>query len=143
MASRGRRYYREATDYHQCAARLRGEKLPPVLEVGRKRTWDRQDFDELNRFRAERVSRCLPTPAAAAGSLWQLDPRVTAARRLNVFFYALGYHEGLEMEIHWQVLEYFKTIGLRVNPLIERCSSIDEVWEVLPENPAAQGFTDI
>ncbi|NLY52366.1 MAG: NAD-dependent DNA ligase LigA, partial [Firmicutes bacterium] len=110
--------------------RLRGENLPPVLEVRAEAYMDRQDFDELNRFRAERGEPLFANPRnAAAGSLRQLDPRVTAARRLNVFFYALGYHEGLEIETHWQVLEYFKTIGLRVNPLIERCSSIDEVWE--------------
>ena len=79
----------------------------------------------------KRASPFLPIPGnAAAGSLRQLDPKVTASRRLNVFFYALGYHEGLELESHWQVLEYFKSIGLRVNSLIERCSSIDQVWNL-------------
>ncbi len=110
--------------------RLRGENLPPVLEVRGEAYMDRQDFDELNRARAEQGEPLFANPRnAAAGSLRQLDPRVTASRRLNVFFYALGYHEGLELETHWQVLEYFKTVGLRVNSLIERCSSIDEVWD--------------
>ncbi len=110
--------------------RLRGENLPPILEVRAEAYMDRQDFDELNQARAEKGEPLFANPRnAAAGSLRQLDPRVTAARRLNVFFYALGYHQGFELETHWQVLEYFKAVGLRVNPLIERCSSIDEVWE--------------
>ena len=110
--------------------RLRGDKLTPVLEVRAEAYMDRQDFDELNRIRAEQGEPLFANPRnAAAGSLRQLDPRVTASRSLNVFFYALGYSEGLELETHWQVLEYFRAIGLRVNPLIERCSDIAEAWE--------------
>ncbi|HHV94274.1 MAG TPA: NAD-dependent DNA ligase LigA [Firmicutes bacterium] len=111
--------------------RLRTKNPPPVLEVRGEAYMDRQDFDELNRLRAEKGEPLFANPRnAAAGSLRQLDPKVTASRRLNVFFYALGYHEGLELESHWQVLEYFKSIGLRVNSLIERCSSIDQVWNL-------------
>lgn len=110
--------------------RLMGEDFPPILEVRGEAYMDRRDFDELNKWRGERGEPLFANPRnAAAGSLRQLDPKVTAGRHLNVFLYALGYHEGLELETHWQVLEYFKSIGLRVNPLIERCSDMVAVWE--------------
>lgn len=109
--------------------RLRGEDLPPVLEVRGETYMDRRDFDELNRRRRDQGEPLFANPRnAAAGSLRQLDPRITASRHLNVFFYALGYHEGLDLKTHWQVLEYFKSIGLRVNPLIQRCPDMAAVW---------------
>ncbi|NMB46195.1 MAG: NAD-dependent DNA ligase LigA [Firmicutes bacterium] len=110
--------------------RLRGERLPSVLEVRGEAYMDRRDFDELNRWRGEHGEPLFANPRnAAAGSLRQLDPKVTASRHLNVFFYALGYHEGLELETHWQVLQYFKSIGLRVSPLIQCCPDMKAVWE--------------
>ncbi|NLJ26271.1 MAG: NAD-dependent DNA ligase LigA [Firmicutes bacterium] len=110
--------------------RLRGERLPRVLEVRGEAYMDRRDFDQLNQRRGEQGEPLFANPRnAAAGSLRQLDSRITASRRLNVFFYALGYHEGLELDTHWQVLEYFKTVGLRVNPLIEQCQDMVAVWE--------------
>jgi DNA ligase (NAD+) len=110
--------------------RLMGDDLPPILEVRGEAYMDRRDFDELNKSRGEHGEPLFANPRnAAAGSLRQLDPKITATRHLNVFFYALGYHEGLELETHWQALEYFKSIGLRVNPLIERCSDMEAVWE--------------
>lgn len=114
--------------------KLRGDNIPPLLEVRGEVYMDRRAFDELNQARGERGEPLFANPRnAAAGSLRQLDPRVTASRRLDVFFYALGYTEGLELEEHWEVLEYFRQIGLRVNPLIRCCATIDEVWEFCNE----------
>ncbi|NMB11935.1 MAG: NAD-dependent DNA ligase LigA, partial [Firmicutes bacterium] len=101
-----------------------------LLEVRGEVFMPRKDFLELNQRQEELGQKLFANPRnAAAGSLRQLDPKVTASRHLNVFFYALGYHEGLELENHWQVLEYFKSIGLRVNPLIECCPDMAAVWE--------------
>ncbi len=64
---------------------------------------------------------------AAAGSLRQKDPAVTAQRGLNVFFYGSGAVEGLNFSTHWEKLDYFKRVGLRVNPLNRICHGMDEV----------------
>ena len=110
--------------------RLRGSHLPPVMEVRGEAYMDRQAFDELNRRRGEVGESLFANPRnAAAGSLRQLDPEVTASRRLNVFMYALGFFEGLDLVTHWQVLQYLQEVGFRVNPLIERCPDITAVWD--------------
>ena len=110
--------------------RLRGEDLPPIMEVRGEAYMDRRAFDDLNRRRGEMGETLFANPRnAAAGSLRQLDPSVTASRRLNVFMYAIGYYEGIELTTHWQVLEYLREVGFRVNPLIERCSDVEAVWK--------------
>ena len=110
--------------------RLRGEDLPPIVEVRGEAYMDRRAFDDLNRRRGEMGETLFANPRnAAAGSLRQLDPSVTASRRLIVFMYAIGYYEGIELTTHWQVLEYLREVGFRVNPLIERCSDVEAVWK--------------
>ncbi len=64
---------------------------------------------------------------AAAGSLRQKDPAVTSQRRLNVFFYGSGTVVGRNFSTHWEKLDYFKRVGLRVNPLNRICHGMDEV----------------
>ncbi len=62
---------------------------------------------------------------AAAGSLRQLDPAVTAGRPLKMYCYGVGEIAGREFASHWEVLQTLKDWGLRVNPLIDRCPGID------------------
>lgn len=109
--------------------RLMGDP-PPVLEVRGECYMSRAAFERLNAKRAEQGEPLFANCRnAAAGSLRQLDPRVTAERDLDVFLYALGYHEGLNVATHWECLELFRSLGLRVNALVRRCSSIEEVIE--------------
>lgn len=71
--------------------RLRGSKLPAVFEVRGEVFMPRAGFLEFNRRALERGERTFVNPRnAAAGSLRQLDPRLTASRPLDAFFYALG-----------------------------------------------------
>ncbi len=56
----------------------------------------------------------------------QLDPSVTASRRLNIFVYAVGRVEGRDFQTHWDVLGALKSWGLRVNPEIEICASLED-----------------
>lgn len=64
---------------------------------------------------------------AAAGSIRQLDPRITAQRKLNVFCYAMGRVTGVEFSTHMDFLQHLQKWGFRVNPLVKLCRSIDEV----------------
>ncbi len=108
--------------------RLRVKKPPPLIEVRGEAYLPRKVFDAVN---AERDARGEPRFAnprnAAAGSLRQLDPQVTAGRPLDIFVYGLGAAEGLALHSHWATLEWLRSAGFRTNPHAARCDSLDEV----------------
>lgn len=75
-------------------------------------------FDELNERQTASGDRLFTNPRnAAAGSVRQKDPAVTASRSLSIWVYQLGYVEGGPgFQRHWETLEYLRDLGLRVNP---------------------------
>ena len=74
-------------------------------------------FERYNANAVERGERELVNPRnGASGSLRQLDPRVTAGRPLTMFFYSLGWADGWAPQRHSEVMDAFKSWGLRVNP---------------------------
>jgi len=87
--------------------------------------------DEFFRINEERELSGEPTFAnprnAAAGSVRQLDPRVTAKRRLTMFCYAIGAYEGVEFATQYEVLCALGDWGFKVNPAIKIFSNIDDV----------------
>ncbi len=87
------------------------------LEVRGEVLFPKSRFAEFNRERAEAG---LPTYAnprnTAAGSVRQLDPRVTAARGLDIFVYSLGYAEAPMPDTHWKTLDYLARLGFKTNP---------------------------
>ncbi len=89
---------------------------PPVLEPRGEVYIPIKDFEELNRRQEAEGRRPFANPRnAAAGSIRQLDPKVTASRPLTIFLYGIG--EGAEnYESHSSSLEALKSYGLRVNP---------------------------
>lgn len=85
-------------------------------------------FETLNRQREEQGEPPFANPRnAAAGSLRQLDPHITAQRPLDIFCYGVGRMEGLDISTQGELLQIFKQLGLKVNPLIRTCSGIDAV----------------
>jgi DNA ligase (NAD+) len=88
-------------------------------------------LDAFRKLNAERVQQELPPFAnprnAAAGSLRQLDSKITATRPLEVFFYGIGSIEDLVFESHWRLLKTLKNWGFRINPLIRSTIGIKEV----------------
>ena len=66
---------------------------------------------------------------AAAGSLRQLNPSVTAERPLSIFVYGIGVLEGDELATQWETLQWLHERGFRTNPAAERLESIDAVAE--------------
>jgi len=86
----------------------------------------------FNRLNEERQKNGLPLFAnprnAAAGSLRQLDPKITASRTLGLFVYEVLAVEGAELENQWQVLNFLQEQGFPVNPYKKLCSSIEEVY---------------
>jgi DNA ligase (NAD+) len=98
--------------------RLRGGHLPAVLEVRGEVFMPKAAFDEFNRKAAAEGAKTFVNPRnAAAGSLRQLDPRLTAERPLDAFFYGLGEVSGANLPAtQAETLDFLTDLGLRVSP---------------------------
>ena len=107
---------------------LRGEDIPAVLEVRGEVFMTKPDFAALNARQAEAGRPPFANPRnAAAGSLRQLDPAVTAARPLQFFAYAWGEHSGLPAGTQSGMIAAFARFGLPTNPLTALCRSAEEL----------------
>jgi len=111
-----------------------GEQAPPLLEVRGEIYLPLEGFRRLNEQLAAEGRKAAPNPRnAAAGSLRQLDPRITAARPLAIWVYGIGASEGLTLETHWQALAWLREHGFRANPGAERHESIESVMSACAE----------
>jgi DNA ligase (NAD+) len=115
-----------------------GESLPARIEVRGEVFMPLSGFRTFTEKQAAEGKRAAPNPRnAAAGSVRQLDPSITAARPLSIWTYGVGHIEGVEFESQWDVLQWLRAHGFRTNPYSERLESIEEVaksaaeWETL------------
>jgi DNA ligase (NAD+) len=112
-------------------------KVPRLLEVRGEAIMPRAGFQKLNRGREEAGEQVYANPRnAAAGSLRQLDSRITASRPLDVFLYSPGAIEGIAFKSQWDFLQGIKALGLRVNPLTRVCNGFEAVldyWNEITE----------
>ncbi len=100
----------------------------PLLEVRGEVFMPVSKFKELNDLLGAKGDRMFANPRnAAAGSVRQLDPRVTASRPLDFFAYGIGRTEGKTFSTQWEVLEYLHMIGFKVSPLIRRFKEFEDV----------------
>ena len=106
---------------------------PRKFEVRGEVYLSKAGFEKLNRERAEEGQPLFANPRnAAAGSLRQLDPRITARRPLDIYIYALGYVEDGAKKVpptHWEMLEYLKSLGFRISPYNARVADINGAEE--------------
>jgi len=104
------------------------KEAPPHFEVRGEVFLPKAGFEKLNRERAEEGQPLFANPRnAAAGSVRQLDPRITARRPLDIYIYALGWAEGKPTPpTHWETMEYLKSLGFKVNPANRLVSQIEE-----------------
>ncbi len=102
--------------------RLRGRDWPRVLEVRGEVFMSRTGFAAMNRRQEARGERAFVNPRnAAAGSLRQLDPRITAQRPLEIYCYGIGRVEGGALpDTQYDLLQRLRELGLRVNPETRR-----------------------
>ncbi len=100
---------------------LRGKRWPAVLEARGEVFMLRKSFEALNRRAGERGEKTFANPRnAAAGSLRQLDPSITAERTLDIFFYGVGAIDGWKVPArHSELLAALREFGLRTCPEIE------------------------
>ncbi len=96
--------------------RLLHERSVPYLEIRGEVFMPKESFRELNRQRDESGQPAFANPRnAAAGSLRQLDPHVTASRNLDLICYEIGYMEGKDLVTHREVLEQIAAWGFHVS----------------------------
>ena len=103
--------------------------VPPRFEVRGEIYMTKSGFEKLNFERGEAGQPLFASPRnSAAGSVRQLDPKVTAGRPLDAFFYQLGWQDdGQPLATHWAVLDWLKTLAFRVNRDIHRFERLDDV----------------
>jgi DNA ligase (NAD+) len=114
---------------------IRKEISPPErLEVRGEVIMQLDKFKELNRKREEMGESQFANPRnAAAGSVRQLDSKITAERPLEIYYYGLGEVRGRTFKTHWEILQAFPKWGLRANPHIRRCRNIEETLKYYHE----------
>jgi DNA ligase (NAD+) len=116
----------------QIPSTLPGKRFPPVLEIRGEVYLPVSTFERLNRDLAARNEKPLVNPRnAAAGSLRQKDPSVTAARGLQFWCYGMGTPgeaiDGVRTTRHSEDLDRLRAWGLPINPTIEPARSLEEV----------------
>jgi DNA ligase (NAD+) len=108
--------------------------VPGRLEARGEVIIQSKKFKELNRKREKIGEPLFANPRnAAAGSVRQLDPKVTAGRPLEIYFYGLGEVTGRTFDSQWEVLKTLPKWGLRTNPHARKCKNIDVVLDYYRE----------
>lgn len=104
------------------------DDAPDVVEVRGEVYMAKSDFLALNAQMAAEGRQTYVNPRnTAAGSLRQLDPKVTASRKLRFFAYAWGEVSQMPASTQWEMVQTFARWGFPVNPLMRRLSSIEEI----------------
>ena len=104
--------------------------IPPRIDVRGEVYMNKDEFKRINEERIHKGELPFANPRnAAAGSLRQLDPSITAKRKLDIFCYGVGKVEGYKFKTQWEVLQTLPKWGLKVNPYVKLVKSIKEVIE--------------
>ncbi|MFQ6032675.1 MAG: NAD-dependent DNA ligase LigA, partial [Candidatus Zixiibacteriota bacterium] len=110
--------------------KLMGEAYPSLMEVRGEVIMHKDDFERLNKEREKTGEPLFANPRnAAAGSVRQLDPKITSTRPLNMSAYAVGRVEGKKLTNHWDSILYLKQLGFKISQYVELCQSVEQVKE--------------
>lgn len=124
--------------------KLKGRHVPEVAEVRGEIYMGHADFAALNAAQAESGGKVFANPRnAAAGSLRQLDPAITAARPLRFFAYAWGEMSDMPADSQNGMVEAFAHWGMPVNPLMTLCESAQDLlsfYREIGERRASLGY---
>ncbi len=102
--------------------------IPPRIDVRGEIYLSKEEFKRINEERITKKEIPFANPRnAAAGSLRQLDPGITAKRRLDIFCYGTGKVEGITFKTQWEILQTLKKWGLKINPYVRLVKTIEEV----------------
>jgi DNA ligase (NAD+) len=114
--------------------RLRADRPPKLFEARGEVYIRRSEFAQMNAARKKEGEKEFENPRnTAAGALRQLDPKLSAQRKLRFFAYSVGSLDGVEVHTHLDVIDRLKEFGFPVNPHVIPCADIDAVWAVVKE----------
>ena len=92
----------------------------------------KNDFEKMNQEREENEEELFANARnAAAGSLRQLDSKITATRPLDIYIFNVQKIEGKEFNSHYEELEYLEKLGFNVNPVRIYCKTISEIEKAI------------
>jgi DNA ligase (NAD+) len=92
----------------------------------------KEEFEKMNQEREENEEPLFANARnAAAGSLRQLDSKITASRPLDIFIFNVQKSNDIKFNSHSESLEYMKKLGFNVNPVVEKCKNIPEAIEAI------------
>lgn len=110
------------------------KSVPPRIEVRGEVILTHDEFRRVNEERENRGEPTFANPRnAAAGSVRQLDARVTARRNLTMFCYGVGAYDGVDFDTHYDILCTLGDWGFKVNPNVKICGNIEEVAAYISE----------
>ncbi|MBX3496768.1 MAG: NAD-dependent DNA ligase LigA [Parvibaculum sp.] len=123
---------------------LKGKNIPDIVEIRGEVYMSHEDFAALNERQKAAGKPVFANPRnAAAGSLRQLDAKITASRPLRFFAYTWGEMSALPADTQAGVIDAFSKWGFAVNPLFRRCASVDELiafYHEVEEGRAGLGY---
>jgi DNA ligase (NAD+) len=119
--------------------RTLGPDAPALIEIRGEVYMTKADFLALNERQQAAGEKLFANPRnAAAGSLRQLDPAITASRPLSLFAYAMGESSSPPAGSHWDYLERLRAWGFVVNPLVRRCDGVNALLAAYEDLGAAR-----
>jgi DNA ligase (NAD+) len=115
---------------HSIPLRLRSDHPPQLVEVRGEVIMFEEDFQTLNQQQVKNGQPPFANPRnAAAGSLRQMDPQITANRPLHFFAWGIGAYHGWNPKTQWEALKQFMSWGFKVDKHIQLCQNIEEALE--------------
>jgi DNA ligase (NAD+) len=122
----------------------RSAELPETFDLRGEVYMSKSAFRELNEKQLRAGSSSFATPRnAAAGSLRQLDPKVTASRKLGVYFYGVGFGLNASVTTQWELLEKLSVWKLPVHEKRMQCTGVDEVISFCREVASQRDLLDL
>ncbi|MCE5323409.1 NAD-dependent DNA ligase LigA [bacterium] len=120
--------------YHSKRESPDTKDIPPLVEVRGEVILEHKEFQRINEEREMSGEPTFANPRnAAAGSVRQLDSRITARRNLTMYCYGLGEYDGIDFTTHYEILCALGDWGFKVNPNIKVAGNIDEVIAYMNE----------
>jgi DNA ligase (NAD+) len=117
--------------------RLSGDNIPPLLEVRGEVIMNKSAFNKMNEERRQKSEEEFANPRnAAAGSVRQLDPKITAKRPLRFFAYGIGRIEGISFTNYLETMKYLNSLGFKISDDLQLCpnpESVERYFEIMSE----------
>jgi len=114
--------------------RLEGDDIPEEIDIRGEVYMHVDEFERLNKEREERGEPLFANPRnAAAGSVRQLDPSITASRRLHLACYGIGYVRGKDFKSQWEFIRWLEGVRVPVPRIVRLANRIDEVVRAIEE----------